>query len=500
MNRTVPHANRRINHGMSHLSARMIGKVPLLNLRQQLPKSHTAPSDIQKMWCSTRASSSAASSPAAVAAKAAYETRLAGRQRFYLQTGIVPVPPPPSFLHRIQTSSQHMSQENTTTTEEGLSSSSMETVSSPISAGVDGSPSGASGVVARPLATTNNNSTLGNTSSSIHEDSDDWEMRALIPHVPGTPPILSKVPQLLPLTNDWYGVTLDGRALKTPQGQLVRTPSASLSMAVAAEWNAQAQFIQPPQMPLHTLVCTVLDQTSLPAPTRSNNSNNNSSEDNASTKTSSLLRMTTATSHRSPADTFRAQLLNFLSTDTMGYAACPTEDRVLFQRQQQAWQSLRRAIQTVTGETPAQVIGSEGVMWAQKTAHRSATIKSNANASSDETIRRPRTIRGLPHSDTLLEYCHKYVHSLDAWHLTAMHAVAAEAKSFWIAWGALEGKLSVQEALQAARVEEEFQIENWGLVEGGHDYDRLNASIQIHSAVILKECLHRDCLFDLTSP
>ena len=34
----------------------------------------------------------------------------------------------------------------------------------------------------------------------------------------------------------------------------------------------------------------------------------------------------------------------------------------------------------------------------------------------------------------------------------------------------------------AARVEEEFQISNWGLVEGGHDYDRLNCSIQLHSA------------------
>mmetsp|Transcript_3793 Transcript_3793/g.5141 ORF Transcript_3793/g.5141 Transcript_3793/m.5141 type:complete len:81 (+) Transcript_3793:1-243(+) len=40
-------------------------------------------------------------------------------------------------------------------------------------------------------------------------------------------------------------------------------------------------------------------------------------------------------------------------------------------------------------------------------------------------------------------------------------------------------------AVEASRVEEEFQIECWGLVEGGHDYDRLNCSIQIHSAQFL---------------
>jgi ATP synthase F1 complex assembly factor 2 len=40
-------------------------------------------------------------------------------------------------------------------------------------------------------------------------------------------------------------------------------------------------------------------------------------------------------------------------------------------------------------------------------------------------------------------------------------------------------------AVEAARVEEEFNIECWGLVEGGHDYDRLNCSIQMHAASFL---------------
>ena len=46
-------------------------------------------------------------------------------------------------------------------------------------------------------------------------------------------------------------------------------------------------------------------------------------------------------------------------------------------------------------------------------------------------------------------------------------------------------------AVNAARVEEEFNIECWGLVEGGHDYDRLNCSVQM--AVFRGELRSRGC-------
>jgi hypothetical protein len=40
-------------------------------------------------------------------------------------------------------------------------------------------------------------------------------------------------------------------------------------------------------------------------------------------------------------------------------------------------------------------------------------------------------------------------------------------------------------AVGAAQVEEEFNIECWRLVEGGHNYDQLNCSIQMHAASFL---------------
>jgi ATP synthase F1 complex assembly factor 2 len=139
---------------------------------------------------------------------------------------------------------------------------------------------------------------------------------------------------------------------------------------------------------------------------------------------------------------------------------------------------------------------------------------------------------GLPHPPVLVAKATKWVHSLDAWMLSALFSACAESKSFFIGaaliheammnggvvvrgdavggedennnHNALLASTTTMEheggeknhhattiirdgkwAVEAARVEEEFNIECWGLVEGGHDYDRLNCSIQMHAASFL---------------
>jgi chaperone required for assembly of F1-ATPase len=47
-----------------------------------------------------------------------------------------------------------------------------------------------------------------------------------------------------------YIVTLDGKPIKTPSGRTVVVPSRSLAEMIAAEWNAQGEFIEPLTMPL----------------------------------------------------------------------------------------------------------------------------------------------------------------------------------------------------------------------------------------------------------
>lgn len=55
-------------------------------------------------------------------------------------------------------------------------------------------------------------------------------------------------------------VCLDRRAIKTPRGRLLAAPSAELAEAIADEWRAQAERIDPAAMPLTQLTATALDR------------------------------------------------------------------------------------------------------------------------------------------------------------------------------------------------------------------------------------------------
>src|ERR1051325_1432654 len=56
-----------------------------------------------------------------------------------------------------------------------------------------------------------------------------------------------------------YAVLLDGRVVKTPAGGTLAASSAAVAQAIAAEWNAQGERIDPATMPLTRLANTVID-------------------------------------------------------------------------------------------------------------------------------------------------------------------------------------------------------------------------------------------------
>lgn len=68
----------------------------------------------------------------------------------------------------------------------------------------------------------------------------------------------------------------------------------------------------------------------------------------------------------------------------------------------------------------------------------------------------------------------RFIQGLDNWRLLAVHTLAATAKSACIAVAVYDRKLPVEDAIAAARVEEEFQIARYGECEGSHDLDRVN--------------------------
>jgi chaperone required for assembly of F1-ATPase len=51
-------------------------------------------------------------------------------------------------------------------------------------------------------------------------------------------------------TDMGFTVTLDGKPIKTPSGRTVIVPARSLADTIAAEWNAQGEFIEPLTMPV----------------------------------------------------------------------------------------------------------------------------------------------------------------------------------------------------------------------------------------------------------
>src|SRR6266404_7690390 len=56
-----------------------------------------------------------------------------------------------------------------------------------------------------------------------------------------------------------FRIVLDGRPVKTPARRTLATPKRALAQALAAEWAAQREVIDPSKMPLTRLANTIID-------------------------------------------------------------------------------------------------------------------------------------------------------------------------------------------------------------------------------------------------
>lgn len=62
-----------------------------------------------------------------------------------------------------------------------------------------------------------------------------------------------------PATGGGFAVLLDGRPVRTPAKAAFAVPSEALAQALAAEWRAQGEIIEPDTMPITRLVNSALD-------------------------------------------------------------------------------------------------------------------------------------------------------------------------------------------------------------------------------------------------
>ena len=72
---------------------------------------------------------------------------------------------------------------------------------------------------------------------------------------------------------------------------------------------------------------------------------------------------------------------------------------------------------------------------------------------------------------------------IDDWRLAALDSLTATGRSLVLAFAAALGRLRPEEAFRLMRLEERWQADNWGEVEGGHDVDDADVRARIAGAV-----------------
>jgi chaperone required for assembly of F1-ATPase len=186
-------------------------------------------------------------------------------------------------------------------------------------------------------------------------------------------------------------VRLDEQSLRTPAGRLVAAPTLALAQAIAAEWQASLEVIDPGKMPLTRLANAIIDGVvDAPGPVA-------------------------------------AEIEKYLASDLLFYRA--NSPRRLHERQARLWDPILAWARSGLG---AQFKLGEGVIYV---AQSEAALRAAGAA--------------IPKHN-------------DPWRLGAVHAVTTLTGSALIALAMLGAELSVEAAWQAAHVDEDWNMEQWG--------------------------------------
>ncbi len=186
-----------------------------------------------------------------------------------------------------------------------------------------------------------------------------------------------------------HAVRLDGKPVRTPAGRVLAAPRAALGEALAAEWDAQPNAIDPAKMPLTRLANAIIDGVAeRPAPVA-------------------------------------AEVEKYLASDLVCYRA--GTPRGLSERQARHWNPI---LDWAREALNADFALGEGVVHV---AQPQATLAAARAA--------------IPS---------------DPWRLGAVHAATTLTGSALIALALANGRLTVDEAWQAAHVDEDWNMEQWG--------------------------------------
>jgi len=188
---------------------------------------------------------------------------------------------------------------------------------------------------------------------------------------------------------DGFVVLLDGKPARTPAGRILAAPTLALGEALAAEWLAQRDNIDPATMPLTRLANTIID----------------------------------GVSERPRA--VAAEIEKYLASDLVCYRAGGPQG--LAERQARDWDPILHWAGQTLG---ARFSLGEGVIHVAQPEAAVAAARA-----------------ALP---------------ADPWRLGAVHAATTLTGSALIALALSRGRLTPEEAWQAAHIDEDWNMEQWG--------------------------------------
>jgi chaperone required for assembly of F1-ATPase len=201
-----------------------------------------------------------------------------------------------------------------------------------------------------------------------------------------------------------YAVHLDGKPVRTPARRLLAVPTAELAGAIAEEWAAQGEHIEPAKMPLTRLGNTIIDGVA------------------------------------AARGQVAAEIRKYLASDLIFYRAeTPAPLRA---RQAQQWDPILAWARQVLGADFKLATGVVHV--AQSTAALDA-----AGAA-------------IPHDAILEDAILGDAILGNDWRLGALHAATTLTGSALIALALLRGVISAEAAWAAAHVDEDWNMAQWG--------------------------------------
>jgi chaperone required for assembly of F1-ATPase len=193
-------------------------------------------------------------------------------------------------------------------------------------------------------------------------------------------------------TADGFAITLDDKPIRTPSGRALTAPSREIADAMAGEWAAQAELIDPLTMPFTRFANSVIDAV--------------------------VDRV----------DAVTADVAKYLESDLLFYRAGHPE--ALVAREAAHWDPILFWAADVLG---AHFILAEGIVH----------------------VRQP---------DTAVAAARAALPS-DPWSIAALHVITTLTGSALLALALLHGVLDQDQVWAAAHVDEDWNIEKWGIDE-----------------------------------